>query len=167
MGFYTKVNCMTEIILKQKGSFKSNWKIRHLCVVIIAALGTYVFLESRAEWSEMHRWNRAVGDMSLLLVAVSMVLGPLSRLWRRFQKFIPWRRELGSYGVLLAIIHIVIILVAWVEWDLVRLFGYEIHPVTGNYVMLQHGFGLANSIGIVALFYAITLAMTSNEWSLR
>ena len=134
-------------------------------MIIIAALGSYAFLESRAEWSEMHRWNRAVGDMSLLMVALAMLVGPISRLRKGFQKFIPWRRELGIYGVLLAIVHVVIILNAWVEWDLIRLFGYEIHPQTGQYVMVQHGFGLANSIGIVALFYAVALALTSNDWS--
>ncbi len=31
--------------------------------------------------------------------------------------------------------------------------------------MTQHGLGLANSIGIVALFYAASLALTSNDWS--
>ena len=156
---------MTEIILKQNGSFQPNWKIRHLCVVIIAALGSYAFLESRAEWSDMHRWNRAIGDMSLVMVALAMSIGPLARLWRSFRVVVPWRRELGIYAVVLAIIHTVIILNAWIEWDLIQLFGYQIHPVTGNYVMTQHGFGLANSIGIVALFYAVSLALTSNDWS--
>ena len=156
---------MTEMISKQSGSFEPGWKTRHLCVLIIATLGSYAFLESRAEWSEMHRWNRAVGDMSLVMVALAMVIGPVSRLWKSMRMILPWRRELGIYAVLLAIIHVVIILVAWVEWDLVKLFGYEIHPVTGKYVMLLHGFGLANAIGIVALLYAITLALTSNDWS--
>ncbi len=41
------------------------------------------------------------------------------------------------------------------------------HPVTGLYVMLQHGFGLANAIGIVALLYGIVLALASNDWSQR
>jgi sulfoxide reductase heme-binding subunit YedZ len=117
------------------------------------------------EWSEMHRWNRATGDMSLIMVAIAMSLGPLSRLSNRFRWIVPLRRELGIYGVLLAGIHIVIILAAWVEWDLVRLFGYEIHPTLGRYVMVQHGFGLANAIGIVAVIYAIALALSSNDWS--
>ena len=156
---------MTEIISKQNGSIQPNWKIRHLCVVIIAALGSYAFLESRAEWSDMHRWNRAIGDMSLLLVALAMSIGPIARLWGSFRVVVPWRRELGIYAVVLAIIHTFIILNAWIEWDLIQLFGYQIHPVTGNYVMTQHGLGLANSIGIVALFYAASLALTSNDWS--
>ena len=74
---------------------------------------------------------------------------------------------MGIYGVLLAIIHTVIILAGWVEWDLIRLFGYQLHPATGDYVMLQHGFGLANVIGIIALVYGMVLALVSNNWSQR
>jgi methionine sulfoxide reductase heme-binding subunit len=143
------------------------WKTRHLAVLILAGLGTYAFLESRAEWSDMHRWNRAIGDMSLVLVAMSMAIGPLARLSARFRTAIPWRRELGIYGVLLAVVHTVIILVGWVEWDLMRLFGYEFHPQARVYVMLRHGFGLANAIGILALVYGIVLALASNDRSQR
>ncbi len=143
------------------------WKTRHLAALILAGLGTYAFMESRAEWSAMHRWNRAIGDMSLVLVALSMAIGPLARLLAVFRTTIPWRRELGIYGVLLAVVHTVIILAGWVEWDLMRLFGYELHPQTGVYVMLQHGFGLANAIGILALVYGIVLALASNDWSQR
>lgn len=143
------------------------WKTRHLVVLLIAGLGTYAFMESRAQWSEMHRWNRAVGDMSVVLLAVSLAIGPLARLWSAFRNAIPWRREFGIYGVLLAVIHTVIILAGWVEWDLIRLFGYEIHPQTGLYVMLKHGFGLGNGIGIIALVYGMILALSSNNWSQR
>jgi methionine sulfoxide reductase heme-binding subunit len=33
--------------------------------------------------------------------------------------------------------------------------------------MLQHGFGLANLLGVVAVFYAILLLATSNDRSIR
>jgi sulfoxide reductase heme-binding subunit YedZ len=115
----------------------------------------------------MHRWNRALGDMSLVLIALSMAFGPLARLWPPFRAVIPWRRETGIFGVLLAAVHTVIILAGWVEWELIRLFGYQMHPLTGLYVMLQHGFGLANVIGIIALIYGIVLAFASNDWFQR
>lgn len=143
------------------------WKTRHLLVLLATVIGTYAFLESRSEWSAMHRWNRAIGDMSVLLVAFSMAVGPLARLWAVFRRAVPWRREAGIYGVLLGVIHTVIILAGWVEWDLIRLFGYELHPRTGNYVMLRHGFALANVIGIVCLVYGVVLALVSNDWSQR
>ncbi len=152
------------------GSFKIGrigWKSRHMLVLLIAGLAVYGFLESRQQWSEMHRWNRAIGDVSVLLIAISMAIGPLARLWPGFRVAIPWRREFGIYGVMLAIIHTVIILDGWVEWDLIRLFGYQLNPQTGIYVMALHGFGLANVIGIVALVYGLALALTSNDWSQR
>ena len=101
------------------------------------------------------------------MVALGMSIGPISRIWPKCRSWISWRRELGIYGVVLGIIHVIVILDGWVEWDLVRLFGYEFHATVGRYVMLQHGFGLANIIGIVALLYAIALACTSNDWSQR
>ena len=158
---------MTEKIDRLSGRLVLGWKTRHLIVLLIAGLGTYAFMESRAVWSEMHRWNRAFGDMSLVLVALSMAIGPLARLAAVFRPAIPWRRELGVYGVLLAIIHTVIILAGWVRWDWMRLFGYEFNPQTGVYVMFQHGFGLANVIGILALLYGVVLALASNNWSQR
>ena len=142
------------------------WKTRHLIVLIAAGLGTYLFLELRAQWSPMHRWNRAIGDVSMLLVALSMAIGPASRLLPIVRRAIPFRRELGIYGVLLAFVHTFIILAGWVEWDLVRIFGYQLHP-QGMYVMLQHGFGLANVIGIVALIYGTILALSSSNWCQR
>ncbi|MFT5506806.1 MAG: sulfoxide reductase heme-binding subunit YedZ [Gammaproteobacteria bacterium] len=146
-------------------SITTSLKLRHLCVVVISIIGVYAFLESRSEWSAMHRWNRAVGDMSLLMVALAMAVGPLSRLSARCRGLVLWRRELGIYGVILAIVHTVIILDGWIEWDLIRLFGYELHPTLAKYVMVQHGFALANSIGILALLYGLVLALTSNDLS--
>ncbi len=152
---------------RTKTSAHFNWKIRHLVVLILTGLGIYVFLESRPNWSAMHQWNRAVGDTGFVLIALSMAIGPLARLIPATRPTVLWRRELGIYGVLLALIHTAIILVGWVDWDLLRLFGYEIHPVSGNYVMVQHGFSLANIIGTVGLLYCLILAMASNDFSQR
>lgn len=146
---------------------KVDWKVRHLVVVLVVGVGTYAFLESRANWSEMHRWNRAIGDMSVLLIALSMLIGPCARFSERLRTAIPWRRELGIHGVLLAVVHTIIILEGWVNWDFARLFGYELHPVTNVYVMYLHGFGLANVIGIIGLVYGVVLALASSNWSQR
>jgi len=143
------------------------WWVRHLIVIVLAAAGTAIFLYSRAEWSDMHRWNRAIGDVSLVLIAIAMALGPISRLWRKTVKFLPYRRELGIYAVLLALTHGLIILIGWVELDLMRLIGFEFHPGIQEYVMVQHGFGLSNLIGVLALLYGAILAITSNDRSLR
>lgn len=146
---------------------RAGWKTRHLTTLLIAVLAVYVFWLTRFDWSDMHRWNRAFGDASVVLVAAAMMIGPVARLWSKFRVLIPWRRELGVWGVVLAIIHTAIILIGWVNWDFARLFGYEFHPQLDRYVMLQHGFGLANILGIAALVYGVLLALTSNNLSQR
>ena len=144
-----------------------SWWQRHLIVIILSVLGTWLFLYSRAQWSEMHRWNRAIGDMSLVLVALAMAIGPMSRLWRGAVRLMPYRRELGIYAIVLALIHATIILFGWVTLDLMRLFGFEFHHGLQRYVMVNQGFALANLIGILALVYGIILAVTSNDLSQR
>ena len=143
------------------------WWERHVLVIFLTTVLMIFFLYSRAEWSAMHRWNRAFGDVSLILVAIAMALGPLSRLRRKTVRSLPYRRELGIYAIVLATIHTIIILVGWVNLDLMRLIGFEFHPELQRYVMFDQGFGLANLIGVLALLYGLVLAITSNDRSMR
>lgn len=115
----------------------------------------------------MHRWNRAIGDVSLVLFAMAMMLGPLLRLWRQATRVLPYRRELGIYAAVLAFVHATIILFGWVELDLMRLFGFEFHPGLQRYAMVNHGFALANVLGLLGLIYGLVLGLTSNDASLR
>lgn len=156
-----------QISNKKTKRFMIGWKTRHLGVLLFGAILTYGFLELRANWSPMHQWNRAAGDAGVVLVSLAMAIGPLTRLWRGARRFIPWRREFGIWGVVLSAIHTGIILVGWVDLDLMRLFGFAFIPQIGRTVMVQHGFGLANAIGIMALVYGIVLAASSNNYSQR
>lgn len=140
---------------------------RHALIVVLALLVVYLFGAVHGQWSDMHRWNRATADASFVLLTITMALGPTAQLWPRLRILIPFRRELGIYAVLLAAIHTVIILGGWVVWDFARLFGFEFHPGLGRYVMVQHGFGLANAIGVLALVYGLTLALTSSDRLVR
>ena len=115
----------------------------------------------------MHRWNRATADASLVLLTVTMALGPLARIWSPLRTFLPFRREFGIYSMVLALVHIVIVFDGWLEWSIWRFFGSHFHPALGRNVMVEHGFGLANFIGIVALAYGVVLTITSNNWSVR
>lgn len=141
--------------------------IRHTVVFVLSAVLVYAFAVVHGDWSPMHRWNRAFGDASVVLLAMTMSIGAMSRLVRPTAKWLPWRRELGIYAVLLATVHTVIILDGWVEWDFFRLFGFEFHPVDLKYVMFQHGFGLANAIGVLALGIGFILMLTSSDRAVR
>jgi methionine sulfoxide reductase heme-binding subunit len=149
------------------GAARSRTATRHIVVAIAAALLVYVFALIHGQWSPMHRWNRAFGDAAVLLLALTMSLGAVSRLIRPTAKWLPFRRELGIYTVVLASVHTVIILDGWVDWNLFRLFGMEFHPIDLQYVMVQHGFGLANAIGILALGIGFILLLTSSDRAVR
>lgn len=140
---------------------------RHAAVLLVAAGVVLAFGAVHGQWSPMHRWNRAFADASLALLSIAFALGPLSRFVRPAVLFLPFRRELGIHACLLAVIHASLILVGWVEWDLMRLFGFEWHPDLLAYVMFQHGFGLANAVGIAALVLIILLAATSSDFATR
>jgi len=140
---------------------------RHVIVVLLLAALIAIFGQVHGQWSPMHRWNRAFGDASLVLVALSFGIGPLSRLYRRAVRLVPYRREMGIYAFILALIHGIIILVGWVQYDLMRLSGFEFHPQLQKYVMFQQGFALGNALGIVALILALLLAATSSDFALR
>jgi methionine sulfoxide reductase heme-binding subunit len=145
----------------------NDWRLRHLTALAIAALLVVGFGFLRPEWSPMHRWNRAFGDASVVMVALVMSLGPLSRLWRPATVTLPWRRELGVWGFVAGLIHAGFILFGWVRLEWPRLFGFEFHPQFEQYVMFDKGFGLANVIGILALIYGLVLAVSSNDLTQR
>lgn len=141
--------------------------LRHAIVALIALALTYAFWSSRSEWAPMHAWNRALADVSLVLLAISMAIGPLARIWASVARLLPWRRETGIWTVVYGAAHTIVILDGWVEWDLVRLFGFLRHPQFDQYVMALHGFGLGNVLGLIALLYGAVLVATSNNASQR
>ena len=140
------------------------WKIRHLIVILFASLSVYL-IEQSSDWTEMHSWNRAAGGTSLFMIACALIIGPLTKIFPRSKWILPWRRELGIYAVIFALIHITIIIVEWVDWDLFLLFGFESDPSLEGYIMTQRGFGISNLLGVVAIFYGFLLAFSSNDLS--
>ena len=140
------------------------WQTRHLIIILLASLSVHL-IEQSSNWNEMHSWNRATGDTSLLMIACAVAIGPLTKIFPKFRLIVPWRRELGIYAVILALIHIAIIIVGWVKWDLFNLFGFIPDPSLEGYVMTNRGFGIANLLGLVAILYGLLLAFSSNDLS--
>lgn len=161
------MNGQTTSTPPRRFGFAGNTLRRHILAVCLAGAFVVLFSQVHGQWSAMHKWNRAVGDASLVLVALSFGLGPLARIFRPVSRVISIRREMGIYACVLAIAHTIIILVGWVEFDLMRLFGFEWHTELQIYVMFQHGFGLANAIGIAALALVMLLAATSSDFAMR
>ncbi len=136
-------------------------------VAVIGAALAYGFWVSRPQWDpEMRLW-RAVGDASLMLLVAALLVGPLVRLWPRLGGLMRWRRELGVWFGLLALIHTLLILNGWARWNAMRFLGYEFVPQLGRLARLEPGFGLANLAGLVAMSITLVLMATSTDWAVR
>jgi methionine sulfoxide reductase heme-binding subunit len=149
------------------GGWLSRASRRHFLTILFSVLLVLLFGAVHENWSPMHRWNKATADASLILLTITMVIGPAARLWPRLRRVVPLRREFGIHAMVLALIHTIIILDGWVAWDMRALVGFAFHPNLGTHVMVQHGFGLAHLIGIAALGYGLVLMATSSDRAVR
>ena len=140
---------------------------RHLIVGLIGAGLTYVFWLTRPEWSSEMRFWRAVGDGSLILLYMALVVGPAARFVPRARILLPYRRELGIWFGIFAIIHTIIILDGWVLWDFYQFMGYQYIPAIDQTVRMESGFGMANILGLFAVLIALPLMATSTDWATR
>lgn len=140
---------------------------RHAVVGLTAVVLTAGFWWSRPEWAaEMRLW-RAFGDAAIVLLFMSLALGPLSRLWRPAVRLLRWRRQTGVWCALVSLVHAILILNGWARWSFERLVGFEFVPQLGRTARLEPGFGLANTIGLVALAWLLVLAATSSDRAVR
>lgn len=140
---------------------------RHLVMGALTALLVAGFWASRPEWSPDMRLWRAVGDAAIVLLFGSLALGPAARLSFRLGRGLSWRRQVGVWAALSAVVHALLILNGWARWSVRRLLGYEFIPDLGREVRLEPGFGLANMVGLVALGWMLMLLATSSDRALR
>lgn len=149
-------------------SAPSGWP-RHLATAAVSAALTFLFWRSRMEWDpEMRLW-KAVGDASFVLLALALLVGPSAIVWRPAVAALPWRRALGIWSALLALLHAYLVWDGWARWSFGRLMGYEDLSGSGvqGPVLTMPGFGLSNLMGLVALAILLTLAAVSSESALR
>lgn len=136
-------------------------------VALLGVLLSYGFWLSRPEWDpEMRLW-RAVGDAGLILLFLVLALGPLAKLWSRGRKLLPYRRELGVWFGLFALVHTLLVLNGWARWEVLRFLGYEFVPELGRTARLEPGFGLSNLLGLVAMLFTLVLMATSTDWAVQ
>lgn len=141
--------------------------LRHAAILALAALLVWLWTWLRHGWNPMHQWNRAFGDAAFILLALTMAIGPLGALVPAVRRLLPFRRELGIHAVLLASVHIWIVFAGWLQYDLARLAGLAFHPQLQRYVMVEHGLGLGNLVGLAAWLPAVLLLAISNDLALR
>lgn len=139
----------------------------HVVAVLVAVLGWGIGWATRANWSaEMRLW-KAFGDSGLLLLIVTMSLGPIARIWKPLARLIPLRRAMGIWFAIVGALHTLLILNGWARWSFLRFMGFEYVDQLGRWARMEPGFGLANLIGAIAMVWGIGLALTSNDKAVK
>ncbi|ABX13034.1 ferric reductase-like transmembrane domain-containing protein [Nitrosopumilus maritimus] len=150
-----------------KLKIKNNFVTRHSLVFSIALSLTFVFWLAHYEWHDEMRLWRAFGDSGYTLLFVTLIIGPLSKIWTRTSFLLKWRREFGIWFAALATTHGILIAHGWANWDVAQFFGYEFVPQLGRMVRLEPGFGLANTLGFVAFLWIAIMAITSSDRAMK
>jgi methionine sulfoxide reductase heme-binding subunit len=97
--------------------------------------------------------STSFGRVSFILLSMILVIGPLMRLKKPTKSSSPlatpwsWRGELGIWFALTALTHFIIVLTGRPLSALIKIGG--------------SGYGLANFLGLIALFWALILTATS------
>lgn len=150
-----------------KKLLKNIW-IRNIIVGFLSLFIGYLFFISRPEWSFEHRFWRAIGDVGFILLIFILIIGPLVKIFpKQFVRFLSWRKELGIWMAFAAFLHTFLILKDWIQWDYMRFFGFQYVPQAGQYVSIEPGFGMANLIGLIGLFFITLLFVTSSNKAIQ
>lgn len=104
-------------------------------------------------------WNKVFADVSVVLLCLILMLGPLARFAPRVRRFVPWGRELGIAMFVTAVVHVVLIASplgedGWID--------HIVGSVSG-----EDAWDAANMAGWLAFAAALVLAGTSNDASQR
>lgn len=107
----------------------------------------------------------STGYISLFLLAASLMIGPINLLLKRDNPPSSYfRRDLGIYGGLLAVVHSVTGLFVHMSRNMLT---YFLNKTDHGYTIKLDNFGLANYTGVIAAFLIIVLIITSNDYSIK
>jgi DMSO/TMAO reductase YedYZ heme-binding membrane subunit len=105
------------------------------------------------------------GYTSILLIAASLIIGPVKLLWQRRNPVnIDLRRDVGIWSAITGCLHVLFGLQLHKNGQLLL---YFLEPTPRGYRLIRNLFGLSNDLGAVATILLVALLVISNDLSLR
>lgn len=148
---------MDEIILRLK---KHYWPV--IFLVIIAWL---IFYFTWTNKDNITFIARTTGYISIILLAVSLIIGPANVIMNyRNPASAYLRRDISITGGVLAVIHSITGLFVHLRG---RSWEYFFHKTGNGYAIRVDSFGLANYSGLISTLIIILLIIISNEYFLK
>ncbi len=93
--------------------------------------------------------EKAFGRTALILLVITLSIGPMMRLWKPASKLLPIRGEFGIWFAITGLTHAILV------------------ARGGIAIIGADGTGLATLMGLIALFWALGLASTSSGKAVR
>lgn len=137
---------------------------RHLLTLVLLGVLVWLFTLGRAGLHRVHLWNRIFADAAFVLLCLALIIGPVVRFVPRLSPLLPWRRELGIWCTVAALLHVAIYAEGAYDWNVLRFF---VRTRGRETVVLKNALAMGNWIGAAAILYAVVLALTSNDFSQR
>jgi sulfoxide reductase heme-binding subunit YedZ len=151
-------------ILAVWAGLRRKFLLRHVVAAAAMWLLAVLYLNAFGGFGyDTHRWNRSFANVSVVLYAVTLAIGPLARLWRLANQALEWRRETGIWATIATAVHVGIFWEGNYGWEGWRSFFYG----SDDTLIGGSALNVANVVGLVALVYALVLMFTSNDASQR
>jgi len=138
----------------------------NIVIILVSAvllLAIYLMVQSN---HTPFRWCVATAYTGLILLAVTLLTGPVNVLFGRQNPIsTDIRRDIGFWSAVISIVHVVVGL----QLHMGNMLYYFFRPVgeAKNLVLRWDTFGFANHTGLIATIILILLLVTSNDLSMR
>ncbi len=143
-----------------------NRRLTHVALTLLTAAGCYFTYTLKPDLTLAHSLTIGLGYISLILIAVTLVIGPLQLLrQRRNPVNINLRRDVGIWAGVTGGLHVVFGFQVHMNGDIVQYF-FE-RTAHHGFKPLSNLFGLSNYTGAVATVGLILLLFLSNDLSLK
>jgi len=107
----------------------------------------------------------STGYISLFILAASLVIGSINLILKKNNPISSYfRRDLGIFGGLLAIVHSVTGLFVHMRGNM---WTYFLNKSDQGYSIRLDSFGLANYTGLISALLILLLLITSNDYSIK
>lgn len=136
---------------------------RHVVVLLASAVLAVLFTLSKDEPITIGLLGLGMADAAILMLCLTMSIGPAIRLVPRLQPLLCWRRQLGIGVTVASTLHVV----AFAIPDVLALPGLVLEEKNGRVFLDTNLTAAVSWVGITAFMYALVLGITSNDFSQR
>ncbi|MBA4410227.1 MAG: hypothetical protein C0397_12475 [Odoribacter sp.] len=146
-------------------NLKERLKLHYLPLLSIVLFASIIFHHNWPKRDTITFITGASGYISLILITLSLLIGPFNLVFRRKNPISTYfRRDIGITGGVLAVIHSVAGLFVHLRG---KNWQYFLNKTEHGYSIRIDDFGLANYTGLISALILIVLLITSNDYSFR